>query len=99
MKEQAEPKVRHEPRLKWLLKDIAQVVGVLIALVILLTFVFPGLLQLFDFKIFGIILILFGIFLVKEFPDIGRYQSEFWSWTGIILGFTLIIIGIILLFV
>lgn len=92
------PAVRHEPRLKWLLKDIAQVLAVLVGITVLLTFVVPVLFQLFGLKILGIILILFGIFLVKEFPDIGKYQSESWSWTGIKLGIILIIIGIILLF-
>lgn len=92
------PDIRHEPRLRWLLKDIAQVLAVILAIFVLLTFIIPEMFQFFGLKIFGIFLILFGIFLVKEFPDIQRYQSDFWSWSGIILGLALIIIGIILLF-
>ena len=48
-------------------------------------------------KVAGIILLLLGIFLIVEFPDITQYQVEGFSKTGVFFGIVFFIIGIWLL--
>lgn len=48
-------------------------------------------------KIAGFILLLLGLFLLVEFPDITQYQVEGFSRTGIFFGLIFFIVGIWLL--
>ena len=47
-------------------------------------------------KLAGLILIIIGVFLTFEFPDIDQYQRTGMSKTGILLGLFLLILGIYL---
>jgi len=60
-------------------------ISIIIGLIFLLT------------KSLGLVLILFGIFLMKYFPDVSDYQSHGMSFTGIVLGVIAFGIGIYLL--
>ncbi len=48
-------------------------------------------------KIAGVILLLLGLFLVVEFPDITQYQVQGFSKTGVFFGIVFFIVGIWLL--
>jgi hypothetical protein len=52
-------------------------------------------------KVVGVLLVLFGIFLVVFFPGIGGkgHQPDEFGKTGILIGLVLLLIGIYLLFV
>lgn len=65
---------------------ILLVIGSLIGLVL---FVKQGL---------GIVLIIFGIFMLIAFPEITSYQPTGFSWTGVLIGVIAIGLGIWLIF-
>jgi hypothetical protein len=48
-------------------------------------------------KIFGAISFLLGLLMILFFPDIRDYQPEAISFTGVVIGFGLIALGIYLL--
>lgn len=50
-------------------------------------------------KILGILLIVIGAWMVKEFPDAAIFQSSSMTKTGIGLGIILIIAGVVLVFI
>lgn len=49
-------------------------------------------------KILGIILIIVGFLIVKNFPGISHYQLEKMTWTGIFIGLIILFAGVALLF-
>ncbi len=49
--------------------------------------------------IIGIILLVIGAFIIKEFPDISGYQRKEMTSAGIIFGVILALIGLVLIFV
>ncbi len=50
------------------------------------------------FKIIGIIMIIVGFLIVKNFPGISHYQMEKMAWTGVFIGLIILFAGIVLLF-
>ncbi len=50
------------------------------------------------FKIIGIILVIVGFFIVKDFPGISNYQLEKMTWAGVFIGLIILFAGIALLF-
>jgi len=49
-------------------------------------------------KVIGIILIIVGFLIVKNFPGVSHYQSEKMTWTGVFIGLIILFTGIALLF-
>lgn len=49
------------------------------------------------FKLVGLITLLAGLFIMKNFPDIGMYQRREMTISGIFLGALLFLSGIVLL--
>lgn len=48
-------------------------------------------------KILGVILIIIGILIVKNFPGVSKYQPEGFTWTGIFIGLIILFTGMALL--
>lgn len=49
-------------------------------------------------KSVGLLLIIFGIFMMFFFPGAGEYQESWMASTGVIIGVICVILGIVLLF-
>ena len=54
-------------------------------------------LNFYQLKILGIILIVLGFAILKFFPDVTNYQSRGFTMTGILIGILFILVGIGLL--
>jgi hypothetical protein len=79
-----------------LLRDI--MIGLVILGIILL--VVGGLIGfvLFVKQGLGIVLIIFGVFMMIGFPEVGEYQPSGFSWAGVLIGLIMIALGIWLIF-
>lgn len=49
-------------------------------------------------KLLGIMLIVIGFLIVKNFPGIAKYQPEGFSWAGVLIGLIVLFAGLALLF-
>ncbi len=50
-------------------------------------------------KILGIIFIIIGFLIVKDFPEMTKgYQPEGFTWTGVLIGLVILFTGVALLF-
>ena len=48
--------------------------------------------------VIGILLLLFGAFMVIGFPAAEEHQPQSFSWAGIVMGFIALLIGAVLVF-